>query len=168
MEEWRDVKGYEGLYEVSNLGNVKSLNYHRQNKEKLLKQHIRGQYKFVVLYKNKIRQPINVHILVAKAFCDGYKEDYVVNHIDEDKLNNKANNLEWVTRKGNSLHSSYKWSGKNNYKARKVRCVETDEIFDTLIEASTKLKVNSPNIIRSIKTGIKCGGYHWEYVKEVI
>ena len=167
MEEWRDGKGYEGIYKVSNLGNIKSLNYHRQNKEKLLKQHIRGKrgkYKFVVLYKNKTRQQVNVHILVAEAFCDGYKENYVVNHIDEDKFNNKANNLEWVTRKDNSLHSSYKWSGKNNYKARKVKCVETGEVFDTLIEASAKLGVNSPNIIRSIKKGIKCGGYHWEYI----
>ena len=105
-----------------------------------------------------------MHILVAKAFCDGYKENYVVNHIDEDKFNNKANNLEWVNRKDNSLHSSYKWSGKNNYSARKVKCVETGEVFDTLIEASAKLGVNSPNIIRSIKRGIKCGGYHWEYI----
>lgn len=107
MEEiWRDIKGYEGLYQVSNLGNVRSLRYRNtyEVRELFLKPHGRG-YLQVELHKNGDRKMFTVHRLVAMAFVDGYEENKVVNHIDENKQNNVSTNLEWVTASQNVLHS---------------------------------------------------------------
>lgn len=109
MEIWKDIEGHNGSYQVSNLGNVKSLErtVYRTNgrpihvKERMLKQRDNGRgYKMVVIGGLDA-----VHRLVAKAFCEnpyGYKE---VDHIDGDKNNNNAENLEWVTRSENIKRS---------------------------------------------------------------
>jgi len=106
MEIWKDIQGYEGLYQVSNLGNVRSLHYRNTNnvKELFLKPHNRG-YLQVELHKDGVRKMFTVHRLVAMAFVDGYAEDRDVNHIDENKHNNRASNLEWVSTSQNVLHS---------------------------------------------------------------
>ena len=107
MEEiWKDIAGYEGLYQVSNLGKVRSLQYGNRDevRELYLKPHTRG-YLQVELHKNGSRKMFTVHRLVAMAFVDGYEETKLVNHIDEDKQNNVSTNLEWVTASQNVLHS---------------------------------------------------------------
>ena len=107
MEEiWKDIAGYEGLYQVSNLGKVRSLRYKNRDetRELYLKPHTRG-YLQVELHKNGDRKMFTVHRLVALAFVDGYEEDKQVNHIDENKKNNVSTNLEWVTVSQNVLHS---------------------------------------------------------------
>ena len=91
MEIWKDIKGYEGLYEVSNLGRVKS-------KRKILKP-INGEYLKVGLSKNGIQKTLYVHRLVAETFLG--KSNLQVNHKDEDKHNNNIENLEFVTHKEN-------------------------------------------------------------------
>lgn len=99
MEEiWRDIEGYEGLYQVSNLGKVRSLRYKNRDevRELFLKPHNRG-YLQVELYKDGKGKTFTVHRLVAKAFVEGYAENKVVNHIDENKQNNVSTNLEWCT-----------------------------------------------------------------------
>lgn len=113
MEEiWKDIEGYEGLYQVSNLGRIKSLcgfngkeHYYR---EKILKGHNNGHgYVDVALYnyKTKLRQKHNyIHILVAKAFLPNPNKLEQVNHKNFNKSDNRVENLEWVTRKGNYLH----------------------------------------------------------------
>lgn len=103
MEEiWKDVVGYEGLYKVSNLGNVMSYNC---NPPRNIYQAITNcGYKQVRLYKNNKAKHIGVHVLVAKAFVDGWFEGAEVNHKDLDKTNNYANNLEWVTHRDNQKH----------------------------------------------------------------
>jgi hypothetical protein len=105
-EIWKDIKGYEGLYQVSNLGNVRSLRYRNRDevRELFLKPHARG-YLQVELHKNGKRKMFTVHRLVAMAFVDGYEENKQVNHIDEDKKNNVSTNLEWVSASQNVLHS---------------------------------------------------------------
>ena len=106
VEIWKDIAGYEGLYQVSNLGKVRSLQYGNRDevRELYLKPHTRG-YLQVELHKNGSRKMFTVHRLVAMAFVDGYEETKLVNHIDEDKQNNVSANLEWVTASQNVSHS---------------------------------------------------------------
>lgn len=105
-EIWKDIAGYEGLYQVSNLGNVRSLRYRNRYevRELYLKPHNRG-YLQVELHKDGKRKMVTVHRLVAMAFVEGYEESKQVNHIDENKKNNISTNLEWVTVSQNVLHS---------------------------------------------------------------
>lgn len=112
MEEiWKDIEGYEGLYQVSNLGNVKSLRKridkgkcHRHFDEKILKpiETNRG-YLRVKLCKDRKIKKIRVHRLVAEAFIK--RPELEVNHIDGNKKNNKVENLEWVTQRENKQHA---------------------------------------------------------------
>lgn len=93
MEIWRDIKDYEGLYQVSNLGRVKSLKY---GKEKILKGYkYRGGYLRVDLYKERKVKHFPIHRLVASAFINNPNNLPQVNHKDEDKTNNCAENLEY-------------------------------------------------------------------------
>jgi len=102
-EEWRDVLGYEGLYKVSNLGRVKSF---FKGIEKFRKPVLaRPGYFSVVLYKNNIPQSARIHVLVAQAFIPNPENKAYVNHIDGNKLNNRADNLEWVTPSENLRHA---------------------------------------------------------------
>jgi predicted XRE-type DNA-binding protein len=112
QETWRDIKGYEGLYKVSNLGRIKSLDrkvFNNGNnavcsvKGKVLKPNKdRGGYEYVGLVKDKIKvQSLKVHRLVAFAFCDGYETGLEVNHKDGIRHNNNSDNLEWVNRSKN-------------------------------------------------------------------
>lgn len=101
IEKWKDIKGYEGLYQVSNLGRVKSL-----RKGLILKQsHTSTGYMKVELYKNKKRKGFKVHRLVAFAFIKLKEGKEIINHKDGNPLNNKSNNLEWCTQKENVQHA---------------------------------------------------------------
>ena len=101
MEEiWKDIKDYEGHYQVSNLGRVKSIKF---GKEIILKQHIniKGGYYYVCLLKNGKHKNYYVHRLVAEAFIPNSYNLPQVNHRDENKLNNNVDNLEWCTNEYN-------------------------------------------------------------------
>ena len=119
-EEFRGIKNYEGIYQVSNLGRVKSL---KCGKERFLKAGLSGDgYYTVVLHKDNKRKTRKVHQLVAVAFLNhtpcGFK--LVVNHVDFDKLNNNVDNLEIVTSRANTnrkhLKSSSKYTGVSWHK----------------------------------------------------
>lgn len=107
MEEiWKDVVGYEGLYQVSNMGNVKSLNWKKQGypKNLWLKPHKKGYWQ-VELAKDGVKKCFVVHRLVALAFIPnphGYSQ---VNHKDENKRNNCVDNLEWCNASYNAIYS---------------------------------------------------------------
>lgn len=128
MEEiWKDIEGYEGLYQVSNLGNVRSLDWGRRGfaRNLYLKKHNRG-YRHVELAKNGSKKSFTVHRLVAIAFLpnpNGYPE---VNHKDEDKTNNAAKNLEWCTASQNVKHTmvlhpeKYREKGKSHSRTMRI------------------------------------------------
>lgn len=110
-EIWKDIKNYEGLYQVSNLGKVRSLYKWDINKKqyikenKILKLNTRNNYYIVQLTKNKKRKSKQVHRLVAEAFILNPKNKPFINHIDFNTKNNNINNLEWCTQKENVNHS---------------------------------------------------------------
>ena len=96
-EIWKDIEGYEGLYKISNYGEVWSV-----RKQILLKKCNSSRYYKVTLAKNKKHKNFNIHRLVATHFIDNPFEKPCVNHIDENKTNNHYSNLEWCTYKENT------------------------------------------------------------------
>lgn len=116
MELWKDIKGYEGLYKVSNLGRVKRLQKTVRNNiyggvrivtEKILSPTDNGHgYKIIGLRKDGSRKNHYVHRLVASAFIDNPHEFHYVNHLDRDRANNVVVNLEWCEQEENVRYSS--------------------------------------------------------------
>lgn len=112
QEIWKDVVGFEGLYKVSNLGNVKSLRI-----GKILIPSINRGYKRITLCKNGNRKNKVIHRIVAEAFLDNHKSLTCVNHKDENKLNNCVENLEWCDIKYNTNYGTcIERRSKNNQK----------------------------------------------------
>lgn len=106
QEIWKDVPEYEGVYQVSNLGNVRSLNYNNKGKTANISQHIhKTGYLNVILCKNSEKKTKSVHRLVALAFLPNPNGYQCVNHIDANKANNNVGNLEWCTHKQNTAHA---------------------------------------------------------------
>lgn len=113
-EEWRDIKGYEGLYQVSNYGRVRSVarivtwknNQLKSYKSRIMKVRQKNGYYTVSLYKDFNSRDIRVHRLVGEAFIPNPENLPFINHIDENKLNNRVENLEWCTRQYNNNYGS--------------------------------------------------------------
>jgi hypothetical protein len=105
-EIWKDINGYENLYQVSNLGNVKSLYFKHGYNAKLLKPRLSFDgYLRVALTKNRIVKNYSVHKLVALSFIPNIGNKPELNHKDAIKLNNKSNNIEWCTHSENMDHA---------------------------------------------------------------
>lgn len=104
-EIWKPIKDYEGLYEISNFGRVKSYHYHNGTSQRYLHpRKVKDGYLMVALYKNKEHKNYQLHRLVAEHYLPNLYNCTEVNHIDCDKTNNHVDNLEWVTHYQNILH----------------------------------------------------------------
>ena len=168
-EIWKDIEGYEGLYKVSNMGNVKSLKY---GKERILKAgKNRGGYLYVFLYKDGKAKNYTVHKLVGNAFLSnpqGYKE---LNHKDEDKTNNCVDNLEWCSRLYNNTYNDRaKKAGKKIGKKLSKPVIAIDKRtglvleFSSALEAERETGIANGNIIQCCKgKRNSCGGFYWMY-----
>lgn len=105
QEIWKDVVGYEGLYKISNLGNIISARRNYNKGCKYLTPFENNGYDRVTLVVNYKRKNYLVHRLVAEAFIPNVEQKEVVNHIDGNKKNNTVDNLEWVTKQENTFHA---------------------------------------------------------------
>lgn len=131
-EIWKDVKGYEGLYQVSNLGHVRSLKY---GKERVLKEGTdRDGYLHVGLCLNCCQKTYKVHRLVADVFISNPNNLPQVNHIDGNKTNNNVENLEWCTQKQNIHHAHN--TGLHPKKLVPIHCNELNIDFASIGEAA--------------------------------
>lgn len=158
VEIWKEVIGYEGLYQVSNFGRIKKRNHiFKQYKDRV-------GYLNVVLTKNQIRKTKKVHRLVAEAFIENKENLPIINHKDGNKKNNSIDNLEWVTYKENSIHAVK----TGLIKTKPVICIETNKKYNSVKEASIDVGAFDGHISKVCK-GIRntAGGYHWKYVEEV-
>ena len=164
-EIWKDVKGYEGLYQVSNLGRVKSLERVTINNrivhERILKlRHDKKGYNICCLRIDGEKKFFGVHRLVAKAFIPNANNYPVVNHKDEIKDNNIVDNLEWCTYKYNSNYGtsskriSEKKKGANNPNSKMVVLLNNGLLFESISEAA-KIYGLSRGTINCICKGTK-------------
>lgn len=213
-EVWKDIQGYEGLYQVSNLGRVKSLGRFIESKlkgidkvwkaEKILKPLKKSDgYLNVRLYKDGKWKIFLVHRLVAIAFIPNTENKPYIDHVNTIRVDNTEKNLRWVTAKENaqniltiehlknkkvseetkrkisarlsgknhpmfgkkhSEETKEKLRGANNPTSRKVRNLNTNEIFCSVTDAGKKYGVTDSAIRASIKKNRKSAGYHWEYL----
>lgn len=170
IEQNGTLYDYTGLYEVSNMGRVRSLkDNHGEHREKILKSgYDNNGYCTVVLYKNRKTKGFLVHRLVATAFVPNPENLPVVNHLDECKSNNHVENLEWCTVQQNTKYSSYKYkgllTGDKNPNSKKVVCLETENVFTTVKEAKEWCHGDVAQCCNGrSKTA---GGYHWMWYKD--
>lgn len=174
-EIWKDIPEFEGLYQVSNLGKVKSFQgstKYGKPKEMILRPClINSGYHVVTLYsKNRTKRKFQVHRLVAEAFIQNPNNLPCVNHKDENKINNSVNNLEWCTYQYN-----------NNYGTARIRATDTNSnsVKQSTLDGVAVAVYRSASIAASIlgcsdavlrkwcRDGIG-GGYSWEYSDEFI
>ncbi len=156
-ETWKDIPGFEGRYQASSLGRIKSLNYRHTGKEGILEQRKnRNGYLQVNLCKNGKRKQSLVHRLVAEAFSPNPEGKPDVDHINNDgpKTDCLASNRRWVTSIEN----------KNNGQSKKILCVETNIVYHSSMDAKRKTGADNSSIIKCCRGKLKStGGYHWRY-----
>lgn len=165
IEELIDIKGYEGLYQVSNLGEIYSI---LKNKKLIGYVNNKG-YRYVQLCKGNKRSGFSVHRLVAEAFIPNPENKPQVNHIDEDKTNNMVSNLEWCTAKENINHGTARERTMEHLR-QPIRAIDIASgeynNYESLTQCGKELGLEISNISNQLKGKRKhVGGYVFEYSK---
>lgn len=180
QEIWKDIKGYEGLYQVSNLGRVKSLkritkipNAKRIEKEKILKSHVNKEsgYIYVILCSKGKTKGFRVHRLVAQTFIPNPNNLPQVNHKDEYKSNNCVDNLEWCSSKYNNNYGNKRIKSQ---KARYKKIIQCDlegnyiKTWNSIKQASEVLNISNTSISKCLNNKRnKAGNYIWKDINNL-
>ena len=169
-EEWKPIQGYEGIYEISNYGRIKSIarsGNNRTLKDRIMKQH-KGKtgYKQVRLCKDNHTKLWKVHVLIARAFIENHCNLPIVNHKDGNKENNEISNLEWCTYSHNIKHA-YDFGLR---KMSKITQRKTDgtmvKVWRCMSEASRETGINLSHICDCCnKKRAQAGGFLWRYME---
>lgn len=185
MEIWKDIKDYEGLYQVSNLGNIKSLQDNLWRKrERILKQTLWWNWYYkIVLYKNWKANTKLVHRLLAQAFIENPNNLPIIMHLDNNKTNLKLDNLKWWTQKENNYQIINEWRNnflnwkhpdlwKFRWKSKWAKKVsqynlqwEFIKIFDCIKDWAEEIWIKYNGICRACKTWKTAWWYKWSYLK---
>ena len=166
-EIWKDIEGYENLYQVSSLGRVKSLgNGKTSSKERFLKADKNKQdYLRVTLCKDGKVKRYAVHRLVAIAFLPNPYNLPQVNHKDEDRTNNTVENLEWCDCQYN-INYGTRTKRMAEKRSKSVICIETGKIFNSIIQVERDFGISHSHISKCCLGKQKtCGGFHWRYTE---
>lgn len=181
MEIWKDVVGYEGLYQVSNEGRVKTLNYKRTGTERIMRHETdKWGYFKLSLYKNGKMKSVRVHRIVAQAFIPNPQNLATVNHKNEIKTDNRVENLEWLSDYDNRMYGTrlarISIANKGKFVNRKdqsktvLQFTKEGEFvaeFPSLKEVERQLGFNFGNLSNCCRGKIKHSyGYVWKY-KEI-
>lgn len=158
-EIWKPIVGYEGRYEISNLGRVKSVprfvtyaaGYVRKNAGRILtpvkaSRNKSCDYYRVSLSKNNHIKRFSVHRLVAEHFVEPKSGRDFVNHIDGNKHNNCASNLEWVTPSGNKMHAVYTGIDVPNFGIKPVYCQTNGRVYPSAAYAARELSLDDSSV----------------------
>ena len=170
MEQWKDISGYENIYQVSNLGRVKNVNTSR-----ILKQQVdHDGYFIITLRKGKAKKTYKVHRLVAETFIPRNHKTLQVNHISGIKSDNSVSNLEWVTLRENIIHAhkigiynpTQQSNAMNKYKKTILKILngKVVEKYESLAMASKTMGVTKQSIRRAFKKNGTCCGFHWQII----
>ena len=173
QEEWRPVVGFEGYYEISSFGRLRSLGRlivessgkRRKHRGKIISLHANkhGYYTRNLYVDGKITA-VQIHRLVATAFIPNPGKLPQVNHKNGIKTDNRVDNLEWVSRSENALHAVYAL-GKCSFAPKMVMLVEKDWVFPSIEVAARKTGLNATSISSACNGKNKTsGGFHWKFV----
>ncbi len=168
MEVWKDIPGYEGRYQVSSLGNVKSLNYGRTGRERMIKPALTayGYWRCALRNSEKRTKMCHVHRLVAETFIPNPAHKRDVNHINGIKTDNRVENLEWNTQQENIAHAVR--MGIRKHYTITLRQYDLQgtllKEWESAVEAEKATGINQGNI-RNCCRGKRpsAGGYIWKY-----
>ena len=177
VEEWRPIAGFEGLYEVSNLGRVRSLDrviekiridgipYKRTVNGQIIKsQKAKNGYIIAPLIKDRVRHSVLLHRALASAFIPNPSNLQCINHKDENKSNNSLDNLEWCDHKYNSNYGNGKYKKWDKRRRRFEQMTIDGKHIATFVRKSD-CKFKTATINAALRGRLKTAyGYRWRYI----
>ena len=164
MTIWRPVPKFEDLYEVSNTGEIRSINPRYKNKQYLKQTTSNKGYKNVCLCRKGAQTTVSIHRLVAIAFIPNPNNLPCVNHKDEDKTNNNVDNLEWCSYYYNNIYGQ-RLTKSVLKQSIPVRCVETGIVYSSAYAAQRETDIKQSGIWKCCHGQRKtAGGFHWKLV----